>query len=151
MPALLLQPNNPVYQFLSGVRVTPDTRFLAHHDPAEMSLLREAHHYMHFALAVYGWPMYLRRAGTGAVSVCKLCAKMRYAFSNIANKTNGVYLYVGTGISRGGWTNLSMTCKHSRTKEDCSGVRTYRESVAMPRILVADPSFAMHCHKSPHI
>ena len=50
-----------MYEFLSGVRVTPDTRFLSPHtDAGDAHVLRELHHYMHFAIGVYGWPMYFR-------------------------------------------------------------------------------------------
>ena len=50
-----------MYQFLSGVRVTPDTRFLSPNTDAEDAhVVRELYHYMHFAIGVYGWPMYFR-------------------------------------------------------------------------------------------
>ncbi|XP_059079091.1 diacylglycerol lipase-alpha-like isoform X2 [Tigriopus californicus] len=72
------QPNNPVYQFLSGVKITPETKFLSLNDPTEMSLLREVYHYMHFALGVYGWPMYFRKnSAQSAAAFCKLCASLR--------------------------------------------------------------------------
>ncbi len=72
-----MQPTNPVYQILSGVRVTPDTRFLSRSDPEDLSLLSTVHRYMHFAIGVYGWPMYLRRRGNGCLALCDLCGSMR--------------------------------------------------------------------------
>ena len=70
-----LQANNPVYQFLSGVRITPKTVFLDPTDETEMNIIRQIHHFMHFAVAVYGWPMYLRK--NTATGICKLCSSLR--------------------------------------------------------------------------
>ena len=72
----IFQANNPVYQFLSGVRITPKTVFLDPTEETEMQIIREIHHYMHFAVAVYGWPMYLRK--NTATGICKLCSSLRY-------------------------------------------------------------------------
>ena len=71
-----LQTDNAVYKFLSGVKVTPDTKFLSPSDPCDVAVLREVYHYMHFAIGVYGWPMYLRR-NKGAPAACKLCLSLR--------------------------------------------------------------------------
>ena len=65
-----------MYQFLSGMRVTPKTQFLDPTNQQEMNILKDIHHYMHFAVAVYGWPMYLRK--NTATATCKLCAAVRY-------------------------------------------------------------------------
>ena len=70
-----VQANNPVYQFLSGVRITPKTVFLDPTDETEMGIIRQIHHFMHFAVAVYGWPMYLRK--NTATGMCKLCSSLR--------------------------------------------------------------------------
>lgn len=74
---LLFQPTNPVYQILSGVRVTPETKFLSADLDSDLSVLREAHHFMHYAIAIYGWPMYLKRDSTGVGGFCKLCTALR--------------------------------------------------------------------------
>ena len=49
-----MQTCNNVYDFLSGVKVTPDTKFLALDRPAELQLLQATTHYMHYAVAAYG-------------------------------------------------------------------------------------------------
>ena len=71
------QPNNPVNRILSGVRVTPQTKFL---EPGtskmDWDFLSQVRRFMLFAIGVYGWPMYLRRAGSGALAVFNLCHSM---------------------------------------------------------------------------
>ncbi|XP_040564209.1 diacylglycerol lipase-alpha [Lepeophtheirus salmonis] len=64
-----------VYLFLSGVKVTPDTRFLDKKKPSDLSLLADITHFMHYAVGVYGWPMYVRKK-TG-LAVCRLCSSIR--------------------------------------------------------------------------
>ena len=99
-----LKPTNSVYKFLSGVRVTPSTPFLlpsstyqqqqgsssfSHGAAAsnngdgnlrgstggDTAIIAEAHRFMHFAMGIYGWPMYLRQ-NTG-MATCRLCASLR--------------------------------------------------------------------------
>ncbi len=68
------QPTNSVYQFLSGVRVTPETPFLDL-SGRDIPIILEIHHYMHFAVGMYGWPMYLRK-NTG-IATLRLCSSLR--------------------------------------------------------------------------
>ena len=71
---IIFQPSNNVYDFLSGVKVTPDTKFLALDNPGELSKLVNTVHYMHYAMAAYGWPMYIFHNKT--VPVCKAMFKL---------------------------------------------------------------------------
>ena len=50
---------NPVFQFLSGVPITSDTNFLDLTHPMVMREVLNLIHYLHYSLAIYGWPMYL--------------------------------------------------------------------------------------------
>ena len=69
-PCFCFQGNNDVYQFLSGVAITPATRFLHLKDPEVMTDYLRVVHYMRYALAAYGWPMYMMmNTGTG---LCKI-------------------------------------------------------------------------------
>ena len=65
----MFQQSNNVYDFLSGVKVTPETKFLAVDNPLEMSQLLNTVHFMHYAVAAYGWPMYIFQNKT--VPLCK--------------------------------------------------------------------------------
>lgn len=57
-----------VFNFLSGVPVHAKTRFLdAHKDKHK---LHTVHYYLDYAMAVYGWPMYMMQAKTTAC--CRL-------------------------------------------------------------------------------
>ena len=60
--------------FPSGVKVTPKTRYLALNSPAELSQLLDTVHYMHYALAAYGWPMFIFQ--NKAMPVCKAVFKL---------------------------------------------------------------------------
>ncbi|RUS83012.1 hypothetical protein EGW08_009249, partial [Elysia chlorotica] len=59
MNHIISQGSNDVYQFLSGVPVTPQTRFLQLSQQDVMADFHKVTHYMRFALAVYGWPVYV--------------------------------------------------------------------------------------------
>uniref|UniRef100_A0A3B3TD97 Diacylglycerol lipase-alpha n=1 Tax=Paramormyrops kingsleyae TaxID=1676925 RepID=A0A3B3TD97_9TELE len=59
--AILEQANNDIIAFLSGIPVTRSTRYLDLKNSAEMAMYRDVCYYMLFALAAYGWPMYLMR------------------------------------------------------------------------------------------
>ncbi|GFS13864.1 Sn1-specific diacylglycerol lipase alpha [Elysia marginata] len=59
MNHIISQGSNDVYQFLSGVPVTPQTRFLQLSQQDVMEDFHKVTHYMRFALAVYGWPVYV--------------------------------------------------------------------------------------------
>uniref|UniRef100_A0A665WKW0 Diacylglycerol lipase-alpha n=1 Tax=Echeneis naucrates TaxID=173247 RepID=A0A665WKW0_ECHNA len=66
--AILDQANNDILAFLSGMPVTRNTRYLDLKNSAEMNMYKEVCYYMLFALAAYGWPMYLMRK-----PACGLC------------------------------------------------------------------------------
>ncbi|XP_076879205.1 diacylglycerol lipase-alpha [Brachyhypopomus gauderio] len=68
--AILDQPNNNIIAFLSGMPVTRSTRYLDLKSPMEMAMYKEVCYYMLFAMAAYGWPMYLLRKP--ACGLCRL-------------------------------------------------------------------------------
>lgn len=49
----------PVFQYLSGVPVTSETAFLDLSHPLVVAEVASLIHYLHYSLAIYGWPMYL--------------------------------------------------------------------------------------------
>lgn len=57
-----------------------------------MKVLQQIYHYMHFAMAIYGWPMYLRK--NTATATCKLCAALRL----VSNKTCSIIKSMLTSI-----------------------------------------------------
>jgi len=63
-----------VYEFLSGVPVTPVTSFVdVRSDDVRREYLKVVH-YMRYALAAYGWPMYMMTTGTG---LCRILPRLR--------------------------------------------------------------------------
>lgn len=80
---IVKQRKNDTYEFLSGVPVTSRTKFLSLTEDGDLGHFQSAIHYMHFALAAYGWPMFLVNHSTG---ICQLCA--RYSnFSSLHPQT----------------------------------------------------------------
>ncbi|KAG8125531.1 putative Sn1-specific diacylglycerol lipase alpha-like protein [Naja naja] len=85
--AVLDEANNDILAFLSGMPVTRNTKYLDLKNSQEMQRYKEVCYYMLFALAAYGWPMYLMRKPTCGLcrlarscSCCCLCAtRPRYA------------------------------------------------------------------------
>nr|XP_031827612.1 sn1-specific diacylglycerol lipase alpha isoform X2 [Nomia melanderi] len=71
---IVKQRKNDTYEFLSGVPVTPRTKFLSLTEDGDLGHFQSAIHYMHFALAAYGWPMFLVNHSSG---LCQLCARLR--------------------------------------------------------------------------
>ncbi|XP_050484833.1 diacylglycerol lipase-alpha isoform X5 [Bombus huntii] len=71
---IVKQRKNDTYEFLSGVPVTPRTKFLSLTEDGDLGHFQSAIHYMHFALAAYGWPMFLISHSTG---LCQLCTRLR--------------------------------------------------------------------------
>ncbi|XP_055038998.2 diacylglycerol lipase-alpha [Misgurnus anguillicaudatus] len=68
--AILDQANNDVLAFLSGIPVTRNTKYLDLKNSAEMAMYKEVCYYMLFAMAAYGWPIYLLI--NPACGLCKL-------------------------------------------------------------------------------
>ncbi|XP_076304469.1 inactivation no afterpotential E isoform X2 [Tachypleus tridentatus] len=68
--AIVKERTNETYQFLSGVPITPKTKFLDINHPLIIDEILTITHYLHYALAVYGWPMFMMvHSGT---CCCKL-------------------------------------------------------------------------------
>ncbi|XP_069037642.1 diacylglycerol lipase-alpha [Lepisosteus oculatus] len=70
--ATLDQGNNDILTFLSGMPVTRNTKYLDLKNSMEMTMYRQVCYYMLFAMAAYGWPMYLMR--TPACGLCRLAS-----------------------------------------------------------------------------
>ncbi|XP_075218002.1 inactivation no afterpotential E [Lycorma delicatula] len=75
--AIISQRKNDTYRYLSGVPVTSKTRFLPLGDSQYYQHFQAVIHYMHYALAAYGWPMFLMTHS--ATGICQLCTKFRCA------------------------------------------------------------------------
>ena len=73
---LSFQNETDIYEFLSGVGVTSKTRFLCLNEAEQLEAFQLTAHYMKFALAAYGWPMYL--LGHSSNGLCLLCTDVRY-------------------------------------------------------------------------
>ena len=65
----MFQESANVCDFLSGVKVTPETKFLSLDDQPDRALLLNTLHYMYYALAAYSWPMYIFQ--NKAMPLCK--------------------------------------------------------------------------------
>uniref|UniRef100_T1H985 Diacylglycerol lipase-alpha n=1 Tax=Rhodnius prolixus TaxID=13249 RepID=T1H985_RHOPR len=65
------QRKNDTYEYLSGVPVTPRTKFLPLGDVQHYQHFQAVIHFMRFALAAYGWPIFIMTEPV--TSVCKLC------------------------------------------------------------------------------
>lgn len=62
------------YRFLSGIQITQYTKFLDVTDPITSELVRDLIHFLHYAIAIYGWPLYVMNNAAGC---CKLCPYLR--------------------------------------------------------------------------
>uniref|UniRef100_A0A8C1EQ43 Diacylglycerol lipase-alpha n=1 Tax=Cyprinus carpio carpio TaxID=630221 RepID=A0A8C1EQ43_CYPCA len=74
--AVLDQANNDVLAFLSGIPVTRNTKYLDLKNSSEMAMYKEVCYYMLFAMAAYGWPVYLLRQP--ACGICRLVSTCSY-------------------------------------------------------------------------
>ncbi|XP_015123034.1 sn1-specific diacylglycerol lipase alpha isoform X1 [Diachasma alloeum] len=71
---IVKQRKNDTYEFLSGVPITPRTKFLSLTEDGDLAHFQDTIHYMHFALAAYGWPLFFINHTTG---LCQLCTRLR--------------------------------------------------------------------------
>lgn len=78
------QDQNDIYEFLSGVPITSRTRFLSLHEPDQLEAFQQTAYYMKYALAAYGWPMYL--LGHSKTGLCRLTGHMRYVRASSATR-----------------------------------------------------------------
>ncbi|XP_004683442.1 PREDICTED: sn1-specific diacylglycerol lipase alpha [Condylura cristata] len=75
--AVLDEANNDILAFLSGMPVTRNTKYLDLKNSHEMLRYKEVCYYMLFALAAYGWPMYLmRKPACGLCQLARSCSKL---------------------------------------------------------------------------
>ncbi|XP_010631444.1 sn1-specific diacylglycerol lipase alpha [Fukomys damarensis] len=73
--AVLDEANNDILAFLSGMPVTRNTKYLDLKNSHEMLRYKEVCYYMLFALAAYGWPMYLmRKPACGLCQLARSCS-----------------------------------------------------------------------------
>ncbi|XP_041917443.1 diacylglycerol lipase-alpha isoform X2 [Alosa sapidissima] len=86
--AILDQANNDIIAFLSGMPVTRNTKYLDLKNSVEMSMYKEVCYYMLFALAAYGWPMYLLRKP--ACGLCRLASSCSCTSGSASRLTHAV-------------------------------------------------------------
>ncbi|XP_052809041.1 diacylglycerol lipase-alpha-like isoform X2 [Mya arenaria] len=69
------QDENDVHRYLSGIPVTPRTQFLQLGQPEVLQEYNKVIHYMKFAMAAYGWPIFMMmNTGTG---LCRIMPYLR--------------------------------------------------------------------------
>ncbi|KAF0309047.1 Sn1-specific diacylglycerol lipase alpha [Amphibalanus amphitrite] len=67
--------SNDTYEFLSGVKVTPASTFLALNQPDQLAFFKDVIHYMRLAMSIYGWPVFMmQHSSTGC---CRLCPYLK--------------------------------------------------------------------------
>ena len=54
---IVSQKSNDIYTSLSGIGITPTTKFLDTNDPLEVDEIKELIHFMQYSMASYGWPV----------------------------------------------------------------------------------------------
>ncbi|KAF2901647.1 hypothetical protein ILUMI_04542, partial [Ignelater luminosus] len=84
--AIIEQRKNDTYEFLSGVPVTSNTKFLSlQEEGADLGLFQTVIRYVYFAVRAYGWPMYVM---TKRVGLCRLCSNASCCcFMNSLNRS----------------------------------------------------------------
>ncbi|KAK3595240.1 hypothetical protein CHS0354_021556 [Potamilus streckersoni] len=106
------QETNDIYQYLSGIPITPRTEFLQLGQPEVLAQYKQVIHYMRFALAAYGWPIYMMmNTGTGLCKMlphfscccyCRCCCPQReqnYVIEDNCCECNSVALKKVSGLS----------------------------------------------------
>ncbi|KAK3098738.1 hypothetical protein FSP39_022580 [Pinctada imbricata] len=69
------QGSNDIYEYLSGVPITPKTEFLQLGQPDVLEEFKKVNYYMRYAMAAYGWPGYMMiHTSTG---LCKIAPGLR--------------------------------------------------------------------------
>ncbi|XP_024082484.1 sn1-specific diacylglycerol lipase alpha isoform X2 [Cimex lectularius] len=81
------QRKNGIYEYLSGVPVTPKTKFLPLGNTEHYKHFEAVIHYMHFALAAYGWPLFFLT--TPVTKMCTLCQNLSCQLCRSNQNVNG--------------------------------------------------------------
>ena len=84
-----IQGTNNVYRFLSGVPITPRSQFMALQSPDVMADFKHVIYYMRYALAAYGWPLYMMMNAKSGL--CRIMPHLRlgeYVKSRIIGNRN---------------------------------------------------------------
>ncbi|KAK9506587.1 hypothetical protein O3M35_008489 [Rhynocoris fuscipes] len=81
------QRKNDTYEYLSGVPVTPRTKFLPLGDVQHYQHFQAVIHFMRYALAAYGWPLFIMTEPV--TNVCKLCPNLSCLLCRNNPKING--------------------------------------------------------------
>ena len=71
---MIINKTSTTYRHLSGVQVTQYTKFLDVTDEITCDLIKDLLYFSHYALAVYGWPLYVMNNSAGC---CQLCPYLR--------------------------------------------------------------------------
>ncbi|XP_078000064.1 diacylglycerol lipase-alpha-like [Glandiceps talaboti] len=79
---------NNIYEFLSGVPITPQTQHLNLTDPVSYDFYQDVLYYFKFAIAAYGWPLYMIMNKT--TGLCKLARHCRCCCCNLKNSAEVV-------------------------------------------------------------
>lgn len=83
----VIQRKNDTYEYLSGVAVTSRTKFLPLGDMQHYQHFQAVIHFMHYALAAYGWPMFIMT--TPVVNLCKLSQNLSCLLCQNNHRVNG--------------------------------------------------------------
>ncbi|XP_071492907.1 diacylglycerol lipase-alpha-like [Diadema antillarum] len=140
-------PQNSVFRFLSGVAVTPETKFLDFHKAEDSDLFEELHHYFKFAAAAYGWKGYVMVHGAGGCCTmakeCRCCcfkSRQHYhldessdpdadnccmcnfaALKKMSGLGNNDIIYATFHVS----VSCSSCCQGLGSKEESTGTESY--------------------------
>jgi len=104
---LVRQNETDIYEFLSGVGVTSKTRFLCLNEAEQLEAFQLTAHYMKFALAAYGWPMYL--LGHSSNGLCLLCTDVRWCCSG-NSEPDSIPVVIGDTCSGCHMAALKQSC-----------------------------------------
>ncbi|KAH3738736.1 diacylglycerol lipase-alpha-like [Dreissena polymorpha] len=69
------QDSNPIERYMSGIQITPNTKFLQLDDPSNLHQFQQITHYMRFAMGAYGWPLYMKM--NTATGLCRVFPDLR--------------------------------------------------------------------------
>jgi sn1-specific diacylglycerol lipase len=127
------------FQFLSGVAITSNTKFLDVNHPVVAEEIRTLIHFLHYGLAVYGWPIFMMmNSATGCCQLfphMKCCTKSTLCCLNCSSRKR-----LSDSESRIAVEDNCCQCNYAALKKMCQ-THNYELIYATYHVAIGEPPF----------
>lgn len=132
------------FQFLSGLSINEETQFLDLRQSTDSDYIHNLIHYLHYAIAIYGWPLYvMKNKSSGCFHLCRYfgytnCFTQRLFSSNTESRlvlTSHIdgSIIVGDNCCSGNYAAFQKICSSHKWEMIYA---TYHDEIGQPPFFV---------------